>query len=174
MSNHWRYSLHRSLWYTFNWMSSVYLKHFFHAQLNGECLLKHSFTFNWMGSVCISTLSTLNWMGSVYWSTLLIQITSFYTGCSTNVTDSSDSEIDGVVLHRWHTPTMKIIIITSTITHIATSMMMNVVGGVWLTVLNKTSGFSARNCWTKSILITEMAVEYCWPLEIRAGSDCPL
>ena len=80
---------------------------------------------------------------------------------------------------------MKIIIITSTITHIATSMMRNVVEGVWLELawarteltmplLNKTSGFSAKNCWTKSILITEMAVEYVdlWRFERGVTVHC--
>ena len=135
----WMGSVYLKHSFTFNWMGSVCLKHSFRAQLNGECLPEALFS------------RSTEWGVSI-WSTLLIQITSFYTGCSTNVTDSCDSETDGVVLQRWHTPTMKITSITSTITHIDTSMMRNEVGGVWVTVLNKASGFTARNCWIKSIL----------------------
>ena len=76
----------------------------------------------------------------------------FYTGVSTKVTDSSDSFIDGVVLQRLHKPIMKIIIIVNTITHIAINMIRNVVGGSRLTVLNISSGFNDKKCWTKSIL----------------------
>ena len=109
-------------------------KHCFNAQLTGECLLKHSVT------------------GECLYKHSFNKNHKFYTGVSTKVTDSSDSFIDGVVLQRLHKPIMKITIIIITITHIAISIMRNVVGGVLLTVLNKTSGFSDRKSWIKSIL----------------------
>ena len=76
----------------------------------------------------------------------------FYTCVSTKVTDSTDSFIDVEVLQRLHKPIMKIIIIVNTIPHIAINMIRNVVGGSRFTVLNISSGFNDKNCWTKSIL----------------------
>ena len=74
----------------------------------------------------------------------------FYTCVSTKVTDSTESFCE--VLQRLHKPIMKIIIIVNTIPHIAINMIRNVVGGSRLTVLNISSGFNDKKCWTKSIL----------------------